>query len=232
MPSSLLIFIPLLTFVVIAAFNIIIWFKVRANYYFRNVFRRIKLLNKELDSINCNLLFKKGLSQIGKIVRKNNKYLLFNLIFTVAFSVSEFVIFWVIFFDPKDLYFLIFVLGLLSFAKFLFAALIFGTVFVSKKMIKTAEIRIQKWNFDSKSFYFDREYHPNNKKTKNLIAFVNPGQREVVFSSDEFRKYLKGYGLDVFYLIIWGIHFPSLKNVKFESVDIYQDFVNLYKKSG
>lgn len=89
-----------------------------------------------------------------------------------------------------------------SFSKFLFAFLIFATIYVSKKMIKTAENRIEKWKFDNKSFHFDREYQPNGKKTKNLIAFVNPGQRAFLFSSEYFQKHLKNSGFEIFYFII------------------------------
>ncbi|ATP59753.1 hypothetical protein [Mesomycoplasma dispar] len=228
----ILTFIPILTFLAISGLNFFIWFKARTNYFIRNVFRRIKVLNKNLDILNCNFLFQKGLSKVGEITRKNNQYIIFNLIFCLVFSVSEFTIFWILFFDPENLFLFIFLLGMASFSKFLFAFLIFATIYVSKKMIKTAENRIEKWKFDNKSFHFDREYQPNGKKTKNLIAFVNPGQRAFLFSSEYFQKHLKNSGFEIFYFIIWGIHFPFLRNVKFESLDIYQDFVNLYRKAG
>ncbi|AJR12131.1 Uncharacterised protein [Mesomycoplasma dispar] len=227
-----LIYPPVLSFIAIAVFNLFILYKIRPNYYFRNVFRRIKILNKKSIALKCNSLFKTGLSEIEKIARKNNKILLFSLIFHFFVVIVEFIIIWNIFYDESAIFLLIIIPGAFGFGKLFIGTAVFGTTLVSKKMIKKAKKGIEKWKFDSQSFHFDKEYQPNGKKTKNVIIFINPGQRPTLFSLKYFEKYFKGYDLALFYFLIWGIHFPQIRNVKFESLDVYQDFVNLYAKTG
>ncbi|EIE39286.1 hypothetical protein MCANUF33_02755 [Mycoplasmopsis canis UF33] len=190
---------------------------------YKFVFEKIHYIKNEY--IKVNILFKESFESILKKVRRNHfiimLFYLFLTLMLITYLLINFLVFKSELNDETDYIMLVWPI-----IPFFISAFHLQILFISKKRIKDASAKISKWSFDNESFYFDKEYAKNeNLITGNLKLKI---KKSLAINFNLLKNVKKKISLGEIYLIIWGVHFSDVKNVEYNNLDIYQDFVNLY----